>query len=52
MKELVLGCKRLLIRAASFLMMDPLAVVEAKLGSVDSWPSYVLRYVSLEHNDT
>ena len=23
--------------------MDPLAVVEAQLGSVDSWPSYVLR---------
>ena len=35
-------CKRLLVRAAS---MDPLAVVEAQLGSVDSWPSYVLRYM-------
>ena len=23
--------------------MDPLAVVEAQLGTVDSWPSYVLR---------
>ena len=23
--------------------MDPLAVVEAQLGSVDSWSSYVLR---------
>ena len=23
--------------------MDPLAVVEAQLGSVDSWPPYVLR---------
>jgi hypothetical protein len=23
--------------------MDPLAVVEAQLGSVDSWPSYALR---------
>jgi len=29
------------------MMMDPLAVVEAKLGSVDSWPSYVLRYMFL-----
>ena len=27
--------------------MDPLAVVEAQLGSVDIWPSYVLRYMSL-----
>jgi len=25
--------------------MDPLAVVEAQLGSVDIWPSYVLRLV-------
>ena len=25
--------------------MDPLAVVEAQLGSVDSWPPYVLRHV-------
>ena len=25
--------------------MDPLAVVEAQLGSVDSWPPYVLRLV-------
>ena len=23
--------------------MDPLAVVEAQLGNVDSWPPYVLR---------
>ena len=37
--------KRLLGRAASFLRMDPLAVVETQLGSVDSWPSYVLRYM-------
>ena len=28
-------------------MMDTLAVVEAHLGSVDSWPSYVLRYMFL-----
>ena len=25
--------------------MDPLAVVEAQLGSVDSWPPYVLRHM-------
>ena len=35
-------CKRTLVRAAS---MDPLAVVEAQLGSVESWPSYVLRFM-------
>ena len=29
-----------MVRAAS---TDPLAVVEAQLGSVDSWPPYVLR---------
>ena len=28
-------------------MSEPLDVVEAQLGSVDSWPSYVLRYMFL-----
>ena len=28
--------------------MDPLAVVEAQLGSIDSWPSYVLRHIYAE----
>ena len=49
-KDIVYGCqtKRLLVRPASFLMMsDPLAVLEAPLGSVDSWPSYVLGYMFL-----
>ena len=27
--------------------MDPLAVVEAQISGVDSWPSYVLRYMFL-----
>ena len=27
--------------------MDPLAVVEAQLGSVDSWPLHVFRYMFL-----
>ena len=37
-----------MVRAASFLRMsDPLAVVEAQLGSVNSWPSKVLRYIFL-----
>jgi len=39
--------KRLLVPAESFSMMDPLAVVEAQLGSADSWPSYELRYMLL-----
>ena len=31
--------------------MDPLAVFDAQLGSVDSWPPYVLRLMfMLEHN--
>ena len=31
--------------------MDPLAVVEAQLGSVDSWPPYLLRLMfMLESN--
>ena len=25
--------------------MDPIAVVEAQLGNVDSWPPFVLRHV-------
>ena len=40
--------KRLLVQAASFLRMsDLLAVVEAQLGSVESWPSKVLIYMFL-----
>jgi hypothetical protein len=35
-------CKMALVRAAS---TDPLAVVEAQLGSVDSWPPHVLRFM-------
>ena len=44
--------KRLLVRAALYLRMHPLAVVEARLGSVDSWPSYVLRYMFLLEPDS
>ena len=46
-KDLVLGChiKRPMVRAAA--AMDPLAVVEAQLGIVDIWQSYVLRYMFL-----
>ena len=40
--------KRTLVRAAS---MDPIADVEVQLGSVDSWPLYILRLMfMLESN--
>ena len=35
-------CKMALVRAAS---TDPLVVVEAQLGSVESWPPHVLRFI-------